>query len=288
MFLRSLLRVLVIAIGVSAAGGYWLHQRATTSMAALITELRPHALLRYERLMAWPGGRVDLYDVTLEPVGSWRPTLGLPIGYRVAADQVRLKPQSASAPDRAMRISVRQLQAEVVGSGPVATALGDSTIGRVELTTDATLRWQAGPRQLDVEVNGHWPQRATVSTALSLIAGPDFPAATPNGNAVIRLAVRIDDLGLADAVKQGAALRARLPVSAWEQRTIQDLARRAQSERWTWSPESAEALYRSIRAPQSLQIELSPLNPARLDLLSLYAPGDRWALLGAEIRDVGR
>lgn len=279
---HALLRWVLVLLVIGAAYGGFLMQRAQQQVAGWVALLRPHALLRYERLIAWPGGRIDLHDVRLEPVGSWRTALGWPVGHRLEAQRLRIEALEAPGA-RGFRLEASGLTVAVTGNGPLTRVLSDAGITRFEGT--ATLRYEvepAGRHALALDLR--WPGQGRLAGELLWLPGPRWPEASLEGLSLVRADLGYHDEGLILALKTGAALRAREPLPVWVQRQAAELDALARRERWTWDAESADLVYALLREPRSVRLRLDPLRPVRLDHLGLYARGDWWQLLGAELR----
>lgn len=272
---RIVLLVVIAGVGYSA----WLHHRATQRVAALITELRPHVLLRYESLSALPWQALTLNGITLEPVGSWREGLNLPVGYRLNAAELQWRGPEAVTGHSA--VTLVGLRVPVAGwPTTMATPLQRAAINHIDgnLQLEITPPLSEGPWQL----SALWQTDLDVSVSgrISVNVGPEFPALSPSETLLVNAQLAIDDRGLLSRLQQSEALAARRSVGAWADRVLGDLERRAEQREWPL-PDSALATMESLlQQPRSFTVTLSPPVPTRLDQLNLYAPNDRWTLLG--------
>lgn len=278
------LTFLLLLLAAAALSAGWLQQRARASVAELITTLRPHLLLRYDQLIAWPPGGVRLIGVTLEPVGAWRTRLALPVGFRLEAEELMLLPlPSTDAGPVELQFQLRGLSATVPREHPHYALLADSGHDRFTGTLTAQLQWQPDRRQFVLDGDLQSLGVGRLDMAVALTAGPRFPAPVMDGTTLQHLALTWRDHGLLRDVKQTLALRQQAPLRRWELDLLRELDSTARQQAWAWQPEDAAALRGFIREPDALSVTLAPLTPVRLDNLPLYAPGDYWGLLGVQL-----
>ena len=275
-----MIRVLVVVVMLAFTWTGWLQHRAAQEVATWITTLRPHVLVRYEHLRAWPGQAIQLHHVTLGPVGSWREGLGLSVGYRVRAAQLNWGQADAATGERTVQLDGLTVPLEGL---PEHLALPLQRSGFESLT--GALHLVAQP-----PLNGlpwHWTlawqgdMGLTARLGVRFEAGPAFPAFTLQGMTLVDATLRVDDAqGVLDRIQYSAALASRRPVKAWADATVQRLLHAAAAADWMPPPSLVTTLERGLRAPQSFVLKVAPPAPVRLDQVHLYASEDRWALLG--------
>ncbi|WP_029889585.1 hypothetical protein [Polycyclovorans algicola] len=274
-----MIRFLLLVVVLALAWTGWLHHRATQAVAQQVTALRPYALLRHQTLRAWPGQPVTLQGVTLEPVGGWRDGLGLPVGYRLSAQRLYLGDADAATGER--RIVMDGLQIPVDG----LPATLDQMLRRAGITQlDGALTIQARPPLdgLPWQWGLDWQVLDGLAVELTarFHAGPEFPAFTLAGMTLVDATLAVYDSGVLSRLQQGAALAARRPVDTWADTTLEQLQAMAGDSGWALPTELTPTLHTLMRVPQSFIVAVEPPAPVRLDPINLYAPGDRWALLG--------
>lgn len=276
--MRSFVKWLLILLLALALGMAWLQHRTQTELRTLVTALRPQALLRYERVLAWPPGTWRLQQVTLEPVGAWRERLGMAVGERLQADTAQLHPPARGL--NAWRFQADGLRWRLPDGLAGTSALAEAGYQTVRGHLDGVLVWQPVNRAVQLSLTARLDQAGVLDLELRGLAGPDFPAPVTRGTTLHSAQLRWRDAGLLPALKQTLALQAQLPPRRWEQQQLQALAQQAEQAGWRWSPNDQQALRTILRAPVGFTLTLNPTAPVRLDDLPLYAPDDRWALLG--------
>jgi len=280
--MRSILKSLLLITAVALVAAVWMQQRAQRDLRAVVTELRPHALLRYQRLLAWPPGEWRLEDVTVEPVGEWRERLAMPVGARIAIARLQLRPP-ASDQEQHWQLTADDVLWPVPAGMPGAEVLASAghTLLRGSLHADAV--WTPAQGTFTVDLQAAIANAGQLDAGLSIIAGAAFPAPVHTGTTLRGAHLHWQDHGLLGSLKSTLALREQLPVRRWEQQQMQALERRAAAGDWRWSADDRDALRSIIRDPARLRLQLAPPSPVRLDDLSLYTPGDYWALLGVQL-----
>lgn len=272
-------QIALLAVMMAVGYGAWLHHRATEHVAALITQLRPHVLLRYETLSAWPWRDVRLHQVMLEPVGSWREGLNLPVGYRLNAAELRWRRPDAVTGDSG--INLLGLRVPVEG-WPAAAATPLQRTGIDHIDGDLQLQLTPPLRGAPWQVTAQWrtDHDLILSATATASVGPRFPALDPTETLLLSAQLEVEDRGLLTRVQQSEALASRRSVDAWADKALSDIEHSTQQAEWPLSDAVLANLESLLQRPRSFTVHLTPPAPARLAKLNLYAPSDRWPLLG--------
>jgi hypothetical protein len=277
-----MIRALIFVAVLTLVGMGWLHHRASQAVAAQITALRPHVLVRYEGLRAWPAQPIELQGVTLEPVGSWRDGFGLPIGYRLRAETLVWRDADVATGQRTLQLEGLQMPVDGL---PEKWSLPLQRAGFNTLTGLLQVEQQPPLGGLPWQWTLTWRTNEGVTARLTsrFEAGPDFPAFTLKGMTLVDAALTIDDRGdVLNRLQHSEALAARLTVNAWADATSQRVLSRLAEAGWTLPDRLATTLQRGLREPQSFSLTMAPPAPARLDQVNLYTADDRWTLLGVD------
>lgn len=290
----------VLSAGLIAAGiaQYRAHEAATAQLRSFATLARPAALIRAERLwpFLWGGGLA--WNVSLEPAGEIKKALGVPFGYQIRAQRLRLH-AIEMAPDgfpRAFDLSLSGAQLPVpaiegaaLPEPPALRRPRLRELGVEQLDGTLRLRFERladGAWQLAFD--GAAQDLGRLAGAIAGTPGPRFVHGDLSDFALTQAEARWADAGLARLILDWLARHARQAPSDLSRTLAEHVDRQAREQDWTLDADSQAALRRLAQAPRSATVQLRPLHAVLLKNLPLYRPGDRFALLGVRISDQAR
>lgn len=294
---RSLLLRAVVVVGLAtAAGQWWLVQRAHEQAARLIARLVPHGELRYQRLLPLPWGAGRAWGLSFQPEGLLRMNFQLPPGFRIEARELRIDLLHTAGDGTLERLRGRLLGVRAPVPGLRAPAPRSSDPMRIapptlhdlgyraldfDLAFDIRYLPDAELALLDLELTGPDLARATLRAQLE--GRPQTFSRAPDQIRVRRLVLDYADRGLLGRYRAAWAARARMGLPAWEDAVIAHLDRRATRERWAWDAATAAAARQLIRDPAQFQARVDPPGKVILRNIRLYALADWPARLGSTL-----
>ncbi|HUP91513.1 MAG TPA: hypothetical protein VM074_04635 [Solimonas sp.] len=292
---RLLTRALLAGLVGIGIAQYLLYQRATAGVRSLASRLRPAVLVRYDSFVPflWGGGRA--WNLTLEPAGEIKQGLGVPFGYRLSAREMRVHEIEMAEDGLPQMFDLTLLGLSVPLPAPGGAPAPQqpalelphlSELGLAEVNGDLRLRFERMP-------DGHWeiaadanaPGFARLAPDFSLVPGPGFLHGEFSDAALLRGGLRFADLGVVARVREWMALRARVSAAGLEPLLLERLDTLAREQAWKLDTASLDALRRFVRTPAEARVQVAPLHEVLLKNLALYAPGDRFALLGLKFSD---